>query len=65
MQKVKVPPSQILWLTKCDSKGNPLWALTSDAARMKYYLYRIEGEKAVKVKVGKSPVDFEEEIGKV
>lgn len=65
MQKVKIPASQVLWMTMYDGKGNPLWLITSDAARTKYYLYKMEGEKPEKVKTGKSPQEFEKEIGMI
>lgn len=63
--KVKIPANQKLWMTRYDGRGNPLWIIASDALLTKYYLYRVEDGKAVKVKTGKSPKDFEEEVGSV
>lgn len=62
---MKVPSGQTLWMTKYDGKGNPVWIITSDSTRTKYYLYKWDGEKLLKVKIGKSPKDFENEIGRV
>ena len=62
---MKVPKGQYLWLTKYDAKGKPKWAITSDTARIKWYLYNLEGEKPVKVKTGKSPAEFVEAVGGV
>lgn len=61
----KVPSNQTLWVTIYDSKHNPVWAITSDAARTKYYLYKMTDGKPTKVKTGKSPKEFEAEVGRV
>lgn len=62
---VKIPKNQVLWVTYYDGKGNPVKAIASDPARIKWYLYRIEGEKSVKVKTAASPAEFEGEVGKI
>lgn len=68
---VKIPKNQVLWATYYDAptrlgeKGKPKWAIVSDPARIKWYLYKIEGDKAVKVKTGVSPAEFEDEVGKI
>lgn len=62
---MKIPAGQTLWMTKYDGKGNPVWIITSDSTRTKYYLYKLDGEKLSKVKIGKSPKDFESEVGGV
>ena len=63
----KVPKNQILWATVYDGKDptKPAWAITSDAARTKYYLYKMTGDKPEKVKTGKSPAEFEDEVGRI
>ena len=60
---MKIPANQTLWATYRDAKGKEKWAILSDPARIKWYLYNLEGEKPKKVKTGKSPKDFEEEVG--
>ena len=65
MSDFKFPASVHLWATYCDGKGKPKWAICSDAARIKWYLYRIDGSKPVKVKIAASPAEFEGEVGKV
>ena len=60
---MKIPKGQILWLKRTDAKGNPKWLITSDPARIKYYLYSVNGEKAEKVKISDSPADFYPEMG--
>ena len=62
---MKPPKGQILWATYKDTKGKDKWAITSDEVRTKYYLYNLEGEKPQKAKIGKSPKDFEAEIGRI
>lgn len=62
---MKPPKGQILWVTYKDAKGKEKWVITSDIARTKYYLYNLEGSKPEKVKTGKTPKDFEEEIGRI
>lgn len=65
MNGIKFPASVHLWATYYDAKGKPKWAIASDPARIKWYLYKIEGDKAVKVKTGVSPAEFESEVGKI
>lgn len=60
---MKIPKGQILWLKRTDAKGNPKWIITSDPARIKYYLYSVNGEKVDKVKISDSPADFYPEMG--
>lgn len=60
---MKIPKGQILWLKRTDAKGNPKWIITSDPARIKYYLYSVNGEKVEKVKISDSPTEFYPEMG--
>ena len=62
---MKVPSGMHLWATYLDAKGKEKWAILSDPARIKWYLYNLEGEKPQKVKTGKSPTDFTAEIGRI
>ena len=62
---MNIPKGQILWLTKYDGKGKEQWAITSDLTRTKWTLYDVSKDKPVKVKTGKSPEDFVEDIGRV
>lgn len=59
------PSKQRLWAVYDDAKGKPRWAICSDQARVKYYLYNLESGKPVKVKTGASPTEFEGEVGKI
>lgn len=61
--KFKVPKSQKLWLTQYDGRDNPIWIITSDAGRMRYYLYKVDGSRLEKVKTAETPADFFEEMG--
>lgn len=63
--EVKIPKNQVLWAIYYDGKGKPKWAICSDQARIKYYLYNLESGKLVKVKTGASPAEFEGEVGKI
>lgn len=65
MNGIKFPASVLLWATYYDGKGKPKWAICSDQARIKYYLYRLDQSKPVKVKIAASPAEFEGEVGKV
>lgn len=60
---MKIPKGQILWLKLTDAKGNPKWIVTSDPARVKYYLYSVDGDRLEKVKISDSPAEFYPEIG--
>lgn len=60
---MKIPKGQILWLKRTDAKGNPKWIVTSDPARVKYYLYSVDGDRLEKVKISDSPAEFYPEIG--
>ena len=62
---MKVPKGMCLWATYLDAKGKEKWAILSDPARIKWSLYNLEGEKPQKVKTGKSPKEFEKEVGRV
>lgn len=62
---MKVPSGMYLWATYLDAKGKEKWAILSDFARIKWYLYKIENNQAKKIKAGKSPKDFEAEVGRV
>ena len=53
-----IPSSDIVWVTRYDSKGDPVYVLTSKAARDTYFLYRVENGKYVKVGQGKSPPEL-------
>ena len=65
MNGFKFPSNQRLWATYYDAKGKPKWAICSDQARIKYFLYNLESGKPVKVKTGASPAEFEDEVGKI
>ena len=62
---MKVPTGQTIWMTKYDGKGNPVWIITSDSTRTKYYLYKIENGRLIKWKMGKSPSEFEADVGRI
>jgi hypothetical protein len=65
MNGFKLPASVRLWATYYDGKGKPKWAICSDQARIKYFLYNLESGKPVKQKTAASPAEFENEVGKV
>ena len=60
---MKVPKGQRLWETVVKPKSKETWAITSDEARTKYILYKIEDGKPAKVKTAASPAEFEEIVG--
>ena len=62
---MKVPKGMCLWTTYLDAKGKEKWAILSDPARIKWYLYKIDGSRSEKYKTGKSPIEFEAEVGRV
>lgn len=65
MNDIKFPSSVHLWATYYDAKGKPKWAICSDQARIKYFLYDLESGKPTRVKTAASPAEFEGEVGKV
>lgn len=65
MNGFKFPSNQHLWATYYDGKGKPKWAICSDAARIKYFLYNLESGKPMKVKIAASPAEFKEEVGRL
>lgn len=62
---LRFPSSQRLWAIYYDAKGKPKWAICSDQARIKYYLYNLESGKPTRVKGAASPAEFADEVGKV
>lgn len=60
---MKIPKGQHLWVTINNPKKKETWAICSDEARLKYTLYRIEGEKLVKKMTAGSPAEFEDIVG--
>lgn len=60
---VKVPKNQVLWTRYTDAKGKNTWLITSDPARIRWNLYKAEGDTLRKVKTADSPAEFREEIG--
>ncbi len=58
-REFKVPKGQILWETKWNKDGNLDYFVTSDAARSKYYKYRLNAEnKPEKLDTAASPKQF-------
>lgn len=60
---MKLPKGQRLWVTINRPKSKETWAICSDEARSRYFLYRITDSKWVKVKTAASPAEFEEIVG--
>ena len=45
--KIKIPKSQILWVTEYDEKHRPAYIITSDAIRSKYFLYSVSEDYTI------------------
>ena len=57
MFQLKIPNSQILWVTHKDKNGKVKYITTSDKSRENYYLYRVEKDgKLNKIKKLKQPL---------
>ena len=56
MKAVRIPKNQVLWETYRDENCAVRYAVTSDALRQKYTLFKVDGEKTEKVAQADSPV---------
>ena len=56
-----IPSSEFIWVTTVSKTGVKYYT-TSKWSRDKYYLYREEDGKAVKVAASKNPLDFDDKI---
>ena len=57
---MKIPKSQLLWVTYRDIKGAVRYRVTSDETRRKYTLWSISGDDAEKVDTSTCPADFDD-----
>jgi len=56
-----IPSAETVWVTEVSSSG-VTYAVTSKSSRDKYFLYREENGKAVKIASAKNPLDFNDRI---
>lgn len=54
-----IPRTERIWLTSQTEGGETYYITSKENDRNMYFLYRLDGEKAVKVGKAKSPVDLE------
>lgn len=54
-----IPNNEIVWLHRIEKNGDQYY-ITSKERRDFYYIYKIEGNKAIKLGKSKSPADLEE-----
>lgn len=56
-EKIKLPAGQVLQENRCNTDGNLIRIVTSDAAKAKWYLYDVSADgKLTKVCTGDSPL---------
>lgn len=54
---MKTPKNQKIWVTYYDKANNPIYLITSDLARTKYFLYSIdENGELNKVEASTQPI---------
>lgn len=56
-----IPSTETVWMTEVSPSG-VTYAVTSKASRDKYFLYREENGKAVKIASAKNPMDFNDKM---
>ena len=56
-----IPSTETIWVTELSASG-VTYVVTSKAVRDKYFLYREEDGKAVKIASAKNPLDFNDKI---
>lgn len=54
-----IPNNEIVWLHRIEKNGDQYY-ITSKERRDFYYIYKIEGNKAIKLGKSKNPADLEE-----
>lgn len=54
---MKIPKNQKLWVTYYDKTNNPIYLITSDTQRTKYFLYSIDGNGELnKIETSAQPI---------
>lgn len=56
-----IPSTETVWMTEVSQSG-VTYAVTSKVSRDRYFLYREENGKAVKIASAKNPMDFNDKI---
>ena len=56
-----IPSTETVWVTEVSASG-VTYAITSKASRDKYFLYREEDGKAVKIASAKNPLGLNDKI---
>ena len=56
-----IPLTETVWVTEVSPSG-VTYAVTSKASRDKYFLYREENGKAVKIASAKNPLDLNDKL---
>lgn len=61
---IKFPKGEVVWVRYCDTKGNPVFVITSKESRDYYYLYEVNEDGSLK-KLGKAktPTELESKFG--
>ena len=54
-----IPKTERIWVKRIKEKGEPYY-ITSKDTRDYYFLYKMDGEKAVKLGKAKSPLELEQ-----
>lgn len=60
---VQDPKGEIVWVRYFDLCGCPKFLLTSKPSREYYLLYKIDGDKLIKLGRAKTPIELEEKYG--
>ena len=57
-----IPKTEKIWVKQTTTNGDIYYITSKETDRSMYYLYKLEGDKAVKLAKAKSPLDFDEKL---
>lgn len=57
-----IPKTEKIWVKQITTDGNIYYITSKESDRSMYYLYKLEGDKAVKLAKSKSPLNFDEKL---
>ena len=57
---IGIPQSEIVWVERISKIGESYYITSKADNRKLYYLYKLDGDKAVKIGKAKSPIELEE-----
>lgn len=65
MGKIKgIPSSEVVWVKRLTTKGDVYYITSKEFDTSNYFIYKMDGEKAVKLGKAKSPLILEDKYVK-